>query len=77
MIVLPQHRRSLVFLILFLQLPIRNVVIWRRDLSARHNTRKRNAYADRPVQPTWRWPANELFAEVAREVVAVVGQQVV
>ena len=44
---------------------------------SRHNAGERNAYAGGSVQPRWGSFTSQLFAEVAGEVIAVVGEKVV
>ena len=44
---------------------------------SRHNARERNAYAGCSIQPGRGRFANQLFAEVAGEVVTVIGEQII
>ena len=52
-------------------------MIWRSYPFSRHDTGERNAYASRPVQPRWCSFTGQLLAEVACEMIAVVGEKVV
>lgn len=53
MILLPQHRRPLILIILLQQLSIYRVMIRRSDPFPWNNAWERHAYAGRSVQPRW------------------------
>lgn len=52
-------------------------MVWRSYPFSRHNAGERNSYARRSVQPRWRSFTSQLFAEVASEMIAVIGEEVV
>lgn len=75
--VVPQHRRSFVFELLVKQLSISGIIIRWRYPFPWYNAWQSDADASGTIQIAWGWATGELFAEVGREVVAVLGEEVI
>jgi len=75
----PQHRRPFIVLLvlLFHGMPILAIILGRGDPLPGHDARQREADAGSAIEPAGRGPAGQALDEVRREVVAVLGQQVV